>query len=95
MKLVEAKAKAGDTETVEPLEEAPSAEDSNVVDLTELLRRSLGGGHKAAATKKDAAKAPARKSAAKGDAKHAAPRKRTTPAAKHTSAKASRARRAA
>jgi DNA end-binding protein Ku len=95
MKLVEAKAKAGDTETVEPLEEAPAPEDSNVVDLTELLRRSLGGGHKAAAPKKEAGKAPAKKAAAKSAAKHAAPPKRATPAGKHTTAKASRTRRAA
>jgi DNA end-binding protein Ku len=95
MKLVEAKAKAGDTETVEPLEEAPSADDSNVVDLTELLRRSLGGGHKAAPPKKEPGKAPARKTAAKSAAGHAAPRKRTTPAARHATAKTSRAKRAA
>jgi DNA end-binding protein Ku len=94
MKLVEAKAKAGDTETVEPLEAPPDAQDSNVVDLTELLRRSLGGGHKAAATKKTATKAPAKR-AAKAPAKHAAPRKRATTSAKRSTAKAPRTRRAA
>lgn len=98
MKLVEAKAKAGDTATVEPLEDAPAAPDNNVVDLTELLRRSLGGGHKAAAPKKDdgkeAAKRPAR-AAAKTAAQHAAPRKRAAPAAKRTAAKSPRTRRAA
>ncbi|MFJ1299129.1 Ku protein [Pseudomonadota bacterium AL_CKDN230030165-1A_HGKHYDSX7] len=50
MSLVEKKAKAGEGETVwEPEEEAPSAGD-NVIDLTELLQRSLkarsGGGKK-------------------------------------------------
>jgi len=38
-KLVAHKAKAGDTATVQPLEEAPP--ESNVVDLTELLKNSL------------------------------------------------------
>ena len=42
-KLVARKVAAGQTETVEPLEAAPEAEAaSNVVDLTELLKRSLG-----------------------------------------------------
>jgi DNA end-binding protein Ku len=41
--LVARKAAAGDTETVQPLEEAPAGlDESNVVDLTELLRNSLG-----------------------------------------------------
>lgn len=66
--LVKRKAKAGKTATVEPFEEAPDIGDSNVVDLTELLRGSLGGNAKrkptktpAAAGKKPAAKAAARK----------------------------------
>lgn len=43
MKIVDRKVKAGDTETVlQPEEEAPS-ENSNVIDLTELLQRSLKG----------------------------------------------------
>ena len=41
--LVEAKARAGDTTAVEPLEEAPAAQGAEVIDLTELLRRSLRG----------------------------------------------------
>jgi DNA end-binding protein Ku len=41
--LVARKVKAGKTEKVEPLEEAPP-EESNVVDLTELLKKSLGRG---------------------------------------------------
>ncbi|XHS77928.1 hypothetical protein ACFJGW_19740 [Burkholderiaceae bacterium UC74_6] len=43
--LVKKKVKAGKKATVKPLEEAPeAASSSNVVDLTELLRKSLGGG---------------------------------------------------
>jgi DNA end-binding protein Ku len=82
MKLVEAKAKAGGTATVEPLEEAPPARSADVIDLTELLRRSLRGGAKAAA-------APAAKARA-----HKTPRKRATTAGK-AAAKATRSRRAA
>jgi DNA end-binding protein Ku len=80
-KLVEAKARAGKTETVEPLEEAPEGPGAEVIDLTELLRRSLKGGD--APARKAATKAPAKKSAAR---KAAAPK---APAAK------TRARRAA
>jgi DNA end-binding protein Ku len=58
MKLVEAKAKAGDTETVEPLEEAPQDHGAEIIDLTELLRRSLKGG-----AAKSAPAAPAKKAA--------------------------------
>jgi DNA end-binding protein Ku len=68
MKLVEKKAKAGKTETVvEPEEEAPQ-ESSNVIDLTELLQRSLKGGSKAngkAASKSAGKTAPAKKAKAK------------------------------
>lgn len=39
--LVQKKAKAGDKAIVEPLEKAPELQESNVVDLTELLRQSL------------------------------------------------------
>ncbi|MBU7576270.1 MAG: Ku protein [Hydrogenophaga sp.] len=63
--LVRQKVKAGDTKTVTPLEDATeAAAPSNVVDLTELLARSLagrkGGTPKAAAAKKTA---PARRRA--------------------------------
>jgi DNA end-binding protein Ku len=44
MKLVEQKAKAGETEQVQPLEDAPAGQSADVIDLTELLRRSLQGG---------------------------------------------------
>ena len=50
--LVAAKAKAGKTATVQPFEAAPDLGGANVVDLTELLRQSLGA---------KAAKVPAKK----------------------------------
>ena len=61
--LAKQRVEAGDTEQVTPIEsdEVPSA--SNVVDLTELLRQSLG-----------ARKPPAKKATANGGAKHAAKR---------------------
>ena len=57
---------AGKTEQVTPMEEEVS-DRSNVVDLTELLKQSLGGRKPAAKAPSSAAKAaaPARKSAAK------------------------------
>ncbi|MGE8680846.1 MAG: Ku protein, partial [Achromobacter marplatensis] len=68
MGLVAKKVKAGKTETVlEPQEETPAYAD-NVIDLTELLQRSLKGGKKTApvAAKKTAArKTPAKKAPAK------------------------------
>jgi DNA end-binding protein Ku len=58
--LVDKKAKAGDKATVEPLEDAPDiGGGSNVVDLSELLRQSLGakaGGGKALKSAKPAKK---------------------------------------
>jgi DNA end-binding protein Ku len=48
--LVEHKAAAGEAQAVEPLEAAPQT-GGNVVDLTELLRRSLGGGDRERASK--------------------------------------------
>lgn len=66
LKLVDAKAKAGETATVEPLEEAPERQGAEVVDLTDLLRRSLrgnAGGGAASPAKKSVAAAPGRKSA--------------------------------
>lgn len=61
MKLVEAKAKAGETEVVPPLEEAPEKKGADVIDLTELLRRSLRGGAKAEAEAPAAQRKPAAK----------------------------------
>lgn len=71
--LVAKKAKAGKTATVEPLEDAPEAQGADVIDLTELLKRSLQAGGRGAA-----AKAPAtRKAAAKKTAARKAPVRKT------------------
>ena len=73
--LVARKVAAGQTETVAPLEEAPDAgATSNVVDLTELLARSLKQGKPAAATKPRAAAMPASQATAKAPARKVAPR---------------------
>lgn len=68
--LVDKKAKAGDKATVEPFEEAPDLGGSNVIDLSELLRQSLGAkaGGKAAtasASKTNNGRAAAKKAPAK------------------------------
>jgi DNA end-binding protein Ku len=79
MKLVQARAKAGETEHVEPVEDAPDEGRGNVVDLTELLKRSLRGGKDVLDAGEDppARKTAAKKSAAKAPAAahKAAPRK--------------------
>jgi len=70
MKIVEKKVKAGDTETViEPEEEAPQ-QNANVIDLTELLQRSLTGS-RGGATRGDSKEAKEAKDAkdAKGRVK--------------------------
>ena len=67
MKLVEKKVKAGDTETVvQPEEDAPSG-GAEIIDLSELLARSLKGGKRtpAQAAAKPAAKSATKKVAAK------------------------------
>lgn len=68
--LVEQRAAAGRVDAVQPLEAASEPAVSNVVDLTELLKRSLnrgkGGGKPAAEKPKPAARSkPARKTAAR------------------------------
>lgn len=65
--LVQKKVDAGDTKTVAPLEEAPSGtSSSNVVDLTELLARSLSQrGGAGAAGKVKAKAAPAARNPAR------------------------------
>ena len=87
MKLVDKKVKAGKTETViQPEEEAPNQR-AEVIDLTELLQRSLKGGagkssgSRPAATKK--ASKPSAKKSPKPAAKTAA---KKTPAAKERKA---------
>jgi len=78
--LIARKVKAGKTEKVEPIEEAPEGTaESNVVDLSELLKNSLGArkGSASAAPAKAAKKTPATKAAAKhATAKKTAARKR-------------------
>ncbi len=60
--LVQRKAEAGKTQQVTPVEAAPdNAAPSNVVDLTELLARSLSGRKPAAPAKRVATKAPAKR----------------------------------
>ena len=109
MKLVAAKAKAGDTEQVEPLEDAPDTQGAEVIDLTELLRRSLRGGDaapvKKAAARGSARKATAKKAPARSTGRATAPReeraaaagtrKRSATARKVAANKPPRARRAA
>lgn len=71
--LVRQKVKAGDTQNVTPLEDATAAAaPSNVVDLTELLARSLAsrkGGPEKATGKAKAAAAPARSARTSGPAR--------------------------
>jgi DNA end-binding protein Ku len=72
-KLVSQKVKAGETETVTPLEDAPSESGaSNVIDLTELLAKSLAKRKPAAAAKSAADDKPA-------EAAKAAPAKKAMP----------------
>ena len=74
MKLVDKKVKAGKTETViQPEEEAPDHGGAEVIDLTELLQRSLKGGAKKSASAGAAANKKATKSAAKPAAKKTRP----------------------
>jgi len=55
--LIERKAKAGEKASVEPFEAAPDLGGSNVIDLSELLRQSLGGQGRAGRAAKPAASA--------------------------------------
>jgi DNA end-binding protein Ku len=83
MQLVETKAKEGKIQNVETDAGEEERKSADVIDLTELLRRSLAGGKTAPAKRKPAA------SAAEGDEtqdKNAkAPTKRRAPARKKTS----------
>jgi DNA end-binding protein Ku len=90
MALVDKKLKSGNVEAVEPLEEDVSTESSNVIDLTALLKRSLGkGGGKAAANDDgdEEEEAPARASKSAGR-KTAAKSSSTAKSAAKSSAKA-------
>lgn len=95
MDLVETKAREGKLEAVGGPEEAVDRRSADVIDLTELLKRSLAG---KPAAKKAAAQEEDDDSDETEEAKEAAPRKRTTsktaasktkPAAKSTASKAS------
>ena len=96
MKLVEHKAQAGETQEAVKLEEDPGKPGgADVVDLTELLKRSLQGGGR-----KPSAPAPAREHKAadhreKAVASAGAKRSPRKTAAKKTASKSTRARRAA
>jgi DNA end-binding protein Ku len=70
--LIKAKVEAGNTHEVTPVEApADNAAPSNVVDLTALLRNSLGKRRAPAQAEQDAAAPPARRTAAKAPAKAA------------------------
>jgi DNA end-binding protein Ku len=78
MHLVETKAREGKIEAVETQTEDTERKSADVIDLTELLKRSLAG---KGSSSKSAAK-PAAKSSSKGA--NAAPAKRRAPARKKT-----------
>ncbi|HET6827689.1 MAG TPA: Ku protein [Ramlibacter sp.] len=80
MQLVEKKAEAGETETVQPLEEAPAQGGADVLDLTELLRRSLRGGKREPAAKpaRTGTRRAAPRERAAASASTRTPRKKTT-----------------
>ncbi|RYX92528.1 MAG: Ku protein [Comamonadaceae bacterium] len=89
MKLVQQKVKAGQTESVvqpEPQEEGHSG-GAEILDLTELLQRSLKTGKRTAAAPAPAPTAPAVKKAGKAAPKPAKPAPRTTPASKRAPAR--------
>jgi DNA end-binding protein Ku len=80
MGLVEQKAQAGKTETViAPQEEAPAYAD-NVIDLTDLLQRSLRGGASKGRAKAEAK--PAKKAAPRSSAVKKAPAKKAAKSAR-------------
>jgi DNA end-binding protein Ku len=86
--LVDKKLKSGNTESVEPLEEDVSSDSSNVIDLTALLKRSLGkGGGRAAAN--DEVEDEADEKPARSARKTSSARKAPAKSAGKTTAKAS------
>ena len=88
-KLIQAKVAAGKTHEVTPIESpVDNAAPSNVVDLTALLRNSLGKRRAPAEETVAAAAAPARKAAAKAKTAAAKPRPAAKKAAPATRAKA-------
>jgi DNA end-binding protein Ku len=88
-KLIQAKVAAGKTHEVTPIESpVDNAAPSNVVDLTALLKNSLGKRRAPAEETVAAAAAPARKAAAKAKTAAAKPRPAAKKAAPATRAKA-------
>ena len=88
-KLIQAKVAAGKTHEVTPIESpVDNAAPSNVVDLTALLRNSLGKRRAPAEETVAAAAAPARKAAAKAKTAAGKPRPAAKKAAPATRAKA-------
>ncbi|AVS99291.1 Ku protein [Paracidovorax avenae] len=87
MKLVEARAQAGDIAEVEPLEAPSDAGGADVVDLTALLRRSLEGGRRKAAADTDEKGEDDGEDEAEGGAKG-----RKTSSVRHLPAKSAKAR---
>ncbi len=81
--LIQKKAKAGKTATVEPFEEAPDLSGSNVVDLSALLRQSLGSKskHRGGAAEAPSKKAATKKAPTKSPTKPAEPAKKATSSA--------------
>ena len=61
--LVKRKIAAGQSKQIAPLEEAPAAKSSNVVDLTELLAKSLRAARGAAGAESSPRRRPRRASA--------------------------------
>ncbi len=91
--MVEAKAHAGEIESVQ--EESPQPAPSNVVDLTSLLKRSLRGGRASDDESKVPSagargRAPAKKTSGRKSEAKAAPRMAARPTKKATSARKSR-----
>ena len=90
-KLIKAKVAAGNTHEVTPIESpVDNAAPSNVVDLTALLKNSLGKRRAPAQAEADAAAAPARKTPAKAAAKKVAAKAK--PAVKKAAPTAARKR---
>jgi DNA end-binding protein Ku len=83
MQLVETKAREGKIQNVEADAGEEERKSADVIDLTELLRRSLAGGKTAPAKRKPAAKAADQDE--NQDEKPKAPTKRRAPARKKTS----------
>lgn len=73
--LIARKVKAGKTEKVEPFEPAPEDAQSNVVELSELLRQSLGGKRKEGRRSASAKAAPERASPRRASPRRASPRR--------------------